>query len=291
MTSIPSPDAAAGEEAEAPRWGAHRPGLPFRVVRGLSRAVPQLPLIKQLAFLLRRVGRSLHTWVDVRHWGLRLRLRTAGNISESTFLFMPRRWDRPERRFLARHLRPGAVFVDVGANAGGYLWWVQRLLGSDWRGLAVEPDPELRARLRLNLYENGMTHVRVVAAAVGPTEGRSWIAIDPDNRGENVLVTEAPDGPGTGGSATTVEVRVVPLPELLDEEGLTRVDALKIDVEGLEPAILEDFLDRAPDRLLPQLLLTELPSPPEGRRLLARLEDRGYRLELRTRLNAGLRKV
>lgn len=291
MTSTAGPTGADSDDTAAPAWGAYRPGLRFRALLRLSRAVPQLPLVKQLAFLLRRLGRSLHSLVDVRHWGLRLRLRTSGNISEATFLFMPARWDRRERRFLAGHLRPGAVFVDVGANAGGYLWWLERVLGSDWRGLAVEPDPELRARLRFNLGENGMSHVRVIGAAVGPVQGRSWMEIDPHNRGENVLVSDGTGGSEVRGSGERVEVRVVALPELLEEAGLTTVDALKIDVEGLEPAVLEDFLDRAPDRLLPRLLLTELPPSPDGRRLLERLERRGYRVELRTRLNAGLRRA
>lgn len=290
MPSTSPPDAADDPDPPLPPWGAHRPGLLFRIVLRLSRAIPQIPVIKQLAFLLRRVGRSRHRQVDVRHWGLRLRLLTAGNISESTFLFMPRRWDRREREFLARHLEPGAVFVDVGANAGGYLWWLQWVLGSEWRGLAVEPDPELRGRLRLNLEENAMRHVRVVGAAVGVRGGRSRIRIDPANRGRNVLLPPEAGAAGTGEPARTVEVRVVPLLDLLEEAGLERVDALKVDVEGLEAEILDDFLDRAPDRLFPQLVLTELRDSPEHRALLERLDTRGYRVELRTRLNAGLRR-
>lgn len=253
----------------------------------LSRAVPQLPVLKQLAFALRRAGRSMvRDPVDVRHWRLRLRLHTSGNISESTFLFMPGRWDRRERSFLARHLHAGSVFVDVGSNAGGYLWWVQRKLGSSWRGVAVEPDPALRARLEQNLRANGMSHVELFPVAVGPAAGTAELVVNPRNRGQNVLAT--PGGHSDSDASEKVEVPVVPLPELLHGAGVDRVDALKIDVEGLEPAILQDFLARAPDTLLPRLILTELSDSEEHRGLLASLEEAGYRIELRTRLNAGL---
>ncbi len=285
MNRSASPASIPSSAPDAPPWGAFRPGPLARAALAASQAVPNRPLIKQLSFLFRRVVRLLgDDELDVEHWGLRLRLRPRGNISEGKFLFMPDRWDRTERALLARELHPGDRFVDVGANAGGYLWWVQRVLGSDWRGLAIEPDPQLDGRLRFNLATNGMAHVDVVAAAVSPAAGtgRGTLRRDPKNRGENVLVTEA------AATDDLVDVRVVPLPELVEEAGMDRVDVLKIDVEGLEPAILDDFLDRAPDRLLPRLIMTEVRDSPEHRATLDRLAGLGYREAARTRLNAIL---
>jgi FkbM family methyltransferase len=276
--------AAATISAAHPDWGRHRPPPAFRLVLAVSQRIPQVPGIKQLAFALRRIGRRLAADpVDVRHRGLRLRLRSRGNISEGTFLYMPGRWDRPERAFLASRLRSGAVFVDVGANAGGYLWWVQHLLGDRWTGVAVEPDPDLAARLRFNLATNGMDHVQLFPVAVGPTDGSARLRVDEENRGQNALVS----GAGADVPGQVVDVRVVPLPELLEEAGVTRVDALKIDVEGMEPAILDDFLDRADPALRPGLILMELLDEASHRGLFDRLEAAGYRVALRTRLNVA----
>lgn len=273
--------------AEVVPWGAYRPGPIARACLAASQAIPNRPGIKQLSFLFRRVVRLLGTEeVDVEHWELRLRLRPKGNISEGKFLFMPDRWDRSERTLLARELRPGDRFVDVGANAGGYLWWVQRVLGSNWRGLAIEPDPQLHGRLRFNLDTNGMRHVQVVAAAVTPEPGvgHGTLRRDPDNRGENALVAGATDREGDD----LVDVRLVALPELLEQADMDRVDVLKIDVEGLEPAILADLLDRAPDRFVPRLIMTEVRDSPEHHGILDRLVNEGYREALRTRLNVVL---
>lgn len=304
QTDPGDPGPPADPVPDPPAWGAHRPGLTFRILVRASRAVPQVPLVKQLAFLLRRIARLVAADpVDVVHWGLRLRLLTRGNISESTFLFMPRRWDRSERRFLARELGPGAVFVDVGANAGGYLWWLLHLLGRDLRAVAVEPDPDLYRRLRFNLATNGFDHVAVVGAAVGPEAGEGWLRIDRRNLGESALA-ESPTGPpgpaGAGwgrdpderpGAGTDrVRVPVRRLPELVVAAGLSRIDALKIDVEGLEPPILQDFYDRAPEALWPRLLVVERQPGPEHSALVARLEGLGYRQALASRLNVVLRR-
>lgn len=257
------------------------------MVLSVCRAIPSIPVIKQLRFLLRRMFRAFSgPYVDVEVWGLRLRLSPAGNRSEGGFLFLPHRWDGLEREFLASGLAPGAVFVDLGANAGGYLWWVQRQLGHEWRGVAVEPDPQLRARLEHNLAANDMDHVRVFPYAVGPEPGEASLRIDPVNRGQNALVGERE---GYGGEQAMVTVRIVPLPELLEEAGLERMDSLKIDVEGLEAAILEDFIDRAPPALLPNLILMEMARHSEPHdAAVRRLEGLGYEVVLRTTLNVGL---
>jgi FkbM family methyltransferase len=283
--------------APAP-WGAHRGGLHFHALLRSARAVPLLRGVRQLAFLLRRMARAVaQDPVDVVHWGHRLRLRTRGNLSEAAFLFMPRRWDRQERRYLARALQPGAVFVDVGANAGGYVWWVLHLLGRDCTILAMEPEPGLHGRLLFNLRTNGFDHVTVLRTAVGTGAGAGWLRLGARNLGESVLIADADadaaGGPEPGpepGGARAVRVPVRPLPELVAEAALPRVDALKVDVEGQEAAILQDYFERAPEAVWPRILLVERHATAEHRALAARLAELGYREELATRLNVVLRR-
>jgi FkbM family methyltransferase len=270
-----------------PPWGAYRGGRLFRLLLGAARRVPRTVGVRQLAFLLRRLARGVATDpVDVTHWGHRLRLRTRGNISEATFLFMPGRWDWRERRYLQAELRPGAILVDVGANAGGYVWWLLHLFGRDCTILAVEPEPGLHARLVFNLRTNGCDNVTVLRMAVGTEPGTGWLRLGTSNLGENRLVAAA-EGTGAGAG---VAVPVRPLPELVAEATLPRVDALKIDVEGLEAAILADYFDRAPEALWPGILLVERQSTGEHGALLRRLAGLGYREELTTGLNVLLRR-
>jgi FkbM family methyltransferase len=255
----------------------------FRALLWGSRVIPQRPLIKQLTFLLRRLARAAtRDPVDVVQWGHRLRLLTRGNFSESTFLFMPDRWDRRERALLARELGPGAVVVDVGANAGGYIWWVLHLLGRDCTVLAVEAEPSLARRLEFNLATNGYANVRVECVAVGLTEGEAWLRLAAHNQGENTLVADGST------ESHAVPVRVRPLPELVEDAGLERIDALKVDVEGMDAAILQDFFERARPALRPRLLIMERNPGPEHERLMGWLAGAGYRQVVTSPLNVAL---
>jgi FkbM family methyltransferase len=269
-----------------PPWGAYRPDALSGFLVALVRAVPKWPLVKQAAFPLRRLARRrLAGPVDAELWGHRLRFQARGNISEARLLFLPDRWDREERAVLVRHARPGMVFVDVGSNFGGYTWWVLSLLGEDCRIVALEPDPELNARLRFNLETIGCRNVTVLPYAAGERHGLATLSIHETNRGENRLLdVDAADG------SRGVEVPVRTLKEVLEETGTERVDVLKIDIEGLEPQVLRAFFQDSDPSLWPRLLFSERKDTPEHAELERDLLTKGYVLEARTRLNMVLRR-
>lgn len=266
-------------------WGRYAPAGSLALLVRLSRAVPTWPLVKQLVFPLRRaVRRRVDGPVDYELWGHRLRFVADGNISEGALLFFPDRWDCREREFLARELRPGAVFVDVGANFGGYTWWILSRLGRRCRGLLLEPDPALHAQLARNLEENGVENVRALPTAAGAAAHSATLHLGESNRGQSSLVEHA----GTGASARTVAVR--PLLDLVREEGFDRLDLVKIDIEGMEPRVLDAFFGSAPESLWPRLLCTERHDTDGHAAMEARLLELGYRVALRTRLNLILRR-
>ena len=253
----------------------------------VTRAFPRWPLVKQLALLLRRAAvRSLDGPVDSTLWGHRLRFLPRRNISERRLLFMPTGWDAQERALLDRILEPGTVFLDVGCNFGGYTWWVLSRLGRNCTVVALEPDPELHARLRFNLVTNGLDHVRTLASAVGEKEGRAMLHIHGTNRGENTLLELA-----EGIESDAVEVPVRPLEALAREEGLERIDILKMDIEGMEPKVLRAFFESDPGPLRPRWIFCETKDTPDYRELETLLENQGYSVVLRTRLNMALQRV
>lgn len=218
--------------------------------------------------------------MDHTLWGHRLRFEPRGNVSEGRLLFMPRAWDRRERAILDGILAPGMVFVDVGANFGGYTWFVLSRVGSGCTLLALEPDPELNARLRFNLRTNGWSHVRVLPVAVSGSPQRAVLQVHGGNRGQNKLF----DLPPTSGPRPD-EVQVETLRHVVDSARLTRIDVLKIDIEGLEHSVLRAFFASGPGGLKPRWILCEWQETPEYEALGGLLADEGYVLEHRTRLN------
>ena len=68
-------------------------------------------------------------------------------------------------------LRPGFVFIDIGANVGAYSLFVGQRTCPPARILAVEPHPEAQRRLACNLALNGLGWVETVPVALrAPSE-------------------------------------------------------------------------------------------------------------------------
>ncbi len=276
---------------ESGAWGECRAGGRGALWLRVARFFPGGRPWSRFALLARRAARRHLTGpVDTVVWGQRLRLYPDRSVSEARILFLPRSWDRAERRLLAKWARPGFTFVDVGANVGGYSFWILSLVRASTRVVAVEPNPDLARQLRFNVGVNGaQERVRVVEAAVGAARGTGALVVDPRNSGEGRLVV-AGDSPGVG---RKIPVQVVTLADIVKDAGLDRIDCLKVDVEGHETEVIQPFLREARRGLWPRHLVVELKAGGRDGQRSAKLEGwlaaRGYRLELRTRLNGLFR--
>ncbi|MGA2837171.1 MAG: FkbM family methyltransferase [Acidimicrobiales bacterium] len=117
-------------------------------------------------------------------------------------------------------LRPGDLFVDVGASAGSYSLWAA---DHGARVISVEPNPIARGLLTDNIALNGYP-IEVVPAALGREAGTAWFT---DGLGTSNHLAEEHQG-------TEVELRT-----LDGVVGDRHVRGLKIDVEGAERLVLE----------------------------------------------------
>ncbi len=278
---------------DASPWGVHRPGGWGGFWLGTARSLPPGWPWSRFALVARRMSRrGLKGPVDTRLWGHRLRLFPDRSVSEARILFLPRSWDRPERALLREWMAPGFTFVDVGANAGAYSFWVLSLAGHGSRIVAVEPDPALARQLRYNVGINGAgERMRVVEAAVAASPGEGTLVLAPGNSGRNRLASKGEAAAGTGGTGT-VPVRVVTLADVVAESGLDRIDCLKVDVEGREADVIRPYMSCAPRSRWPRRLIVELSRGRAGRgsgptELESWIVARGYRLVRRTKLNGA----
>lgn len=127
--------------------------------------------------------------------------------------------------FLLHLLRPGDLFVDVGANVGSYTVLASAVCGA--RTIAIEPDPGTVQSLKRNVEANGIgDRVTVIEAALGASPGtvRFTVGQDTTNR---VVVADA--------GVETREVEVLTLDATLAKQAPVLV---KMDVEGYEPQVV-----------------------------------------------------
>lgn len=194
-----------------------------------------------------------------------------------------------ERDWLASHLKPGDVLVDIGANVGSHtISLAKRVPGL--KVLAIEPNLAIRERLRENLALNAIepSTVTVAPVAIGPIEARGRLCKrHRTNAGSASL--KPPAGEPEAALAESIQVTVEPLAAVLKRFGIRRIDALKIDVEGYEDEALIPFLETASPALLPKVIEIETAMSAEWRTdVVAALVARGYRIDRTTAENAML---
>jgi FkbM family methyltransferase len=133
-------------------------------------------------------------------------------------------FDVPEAAL--RFAPAGGVVFDIGANLGEWAVPLAKAVGDGGRVLCCEPNPLCVAALETTLRINRLRHVRVLPVAISDANGEGHLAIDPVDSGQSHL---AESGMG---------VPLCTLDSLVAEQALTRLDLVKIDVEGHEPAVL-----------------------------------------------------
>ena len=122
---------------------------------------------------------------------------------------------------------PASVVCDIGANIGNHTLYFAKVLGAG-KVISVEPQPGVHATLQRNIALNDLQD-RVVTHRVmlGEKAGVGRVAkFNPRNLG------------GTAFEVGEGEVPLTTLDALVPEEDIARLDLIKIDVEGMQQAVL-----------------------------------------------------
>lgn len=135
---------------------------------------------------------------------------------------------------LQQCLRPGDVFIDVGANIGLMSLVAARAVGARGHVYACEPDPGTYAILKQNIEINQLRNLSTFPIALGASAATLALHRTIDrNRGSASLA--APGEAGDGGTLVPVKT----LDEFCREHAISNVRMLKIDVEGWELPVLQ----------------------------------------------------
>jgi FkbM family methyltransferase len=231
-------------DADLSAYGTHRPNAMQRVVIAVAQATP----LKRGAFrptLSKLVNFLGEGPVDTTYQGASFRFYHQASATERGALFNAD-YNGEELAFLREHTPQGGVFIDVGANVGTFALPMAVHVGPSGRVVAVEPHPLSHGRLAFNVQASQFAHVALVAAAAGEEDGELLLATDNDNLGASAITRE-------GG----IRVPSRRLFGILQDQGVTAIDSLKIDVEGYEDRVLMPFFREAPQSLWPGAIVIE----------------------------------
>jgi FkbM family methyltransferase len=189
-----------------------------------------------LRLLARRASRgSVHRLLTSRTWtieggeGKGLKLQFPQNLE-----YISGTSELPVQRELARRLKPGDVFYDVGANMGFFSLIASRFVGPQGSICAFEPDPRNAAAIRENASLNGLHNLRLCQVALGATSRRAEFVVARWDGGGSLF--EECTSPSDRADRT--EVQVEPLVALIPAQKLPDPTFVKIDVEGAELEVL-----------------------------------------------------
>jgi len=186
--------------------------------------------------------------------GVFARLYPSGNRCEKRAFAGVQVWDGLERLALKSAIESDGetpfVFLDVGANVGLYSLYVNAYAQQTNRAaqiIAIEPGVETCARLEVNIAAS-KANVQIIRAAVSDAPGTGHLGGGEINRGEAKLLAQ---------SGETETVVVDTLPRIARTLGITRIDAMKVDIEGHDLKALTTFFEDASSKLHPSLLILE----------------------------------
>lgn len=147
-------------------------------------------------------------------------------------------WERESWETIRSHLGGGATFVDIGAHIGYYSLKAAPVVGPTGRVIAIEPNPETIQKLYGNIQASGARNIAVAPVACSDAEATLELFGAPrSNTGETSL--SRTNASQDSQAVTSYKVSARPLDEIVKDAGVSRVDVVKIDVEGAEYLVLK----------------------------------------------------
>lgn len=209
---------------------------------------------------------------------------------ELDFQYLMGQYDKKELEFLINSYEPGSHFIDAGANIGFYSLFFSRRI-PDSIVLAFEPDPYNLKRFNENIALNDFHNINVAPYALSDSDNPKDLIINcPRNRGGSSFLLPESEVLNEGFNKISVECKT--LLAGLEENNVTSISALKMDIEGYEYPVLSKFFKQAPASLYPSSLVVEsfdTTISKVGGNPIELLLDNGYKLVGQSNFNYFLK--
>lgn len=126
-----------------------------------------------------------------------------------------------EERFLQAYLKPGDVYVDVGANIGALTLTAASVVGDNGKVYAFEAHPRVFSYLKKNVELNMFSNIRCYNCTIGRSSGVVSFSDRRSDDQNSILVNGK------------LQVPIYCLDEIIEKD-INKIHLLKVDVEGYE---------------------------------------------------------
>lgn len=222
----------------------------------LTRGFRRLDFSGKAQFLEHTCPKEGNLVADI--FGYRVKLNLADSVQRRIYCGT---YKSDQYDMLNRYIRRGMTFVDVGANIGYYTLlfasfeqeyprdgsFDQDYLGNPGRVYAFEPGPLASERLVETISYNDLLNVHFQPVALGDAAGERPLYVSRRPNDSRCSMLPFAD-------SVPVEVPIKRLDDALKEQGVLKVDLLRLDVNGYEPNVLAGASEYLKERRIAAIL-------------------------------------
>ena len=198
--------------------------------------------------------------LDIASMGRGLQRRVNGHklrLPTRYFKYFPETYEAENFEFLKESCKPGAVIIDIGAHIGLFSIIAAQVTGKTGKLYAFEPAPGTYALLQQTVVINHEEQViETMQKAVGKENGKITFFVS-DNKADNSnsLVNYKEDR-----SLHGIDVAVTSIDNFVKEKNISKLNFIKIDVEGAEYDTLQGAVNTLKN-LRPKCIVAIHPEP------------------------------
>lgn len=127
-------------------------------------------------------------------------------------------------------VKRGDVIVDAGAHIGLTVIMAAKAAGNEGMVIAIEPNENNMHALKRNATREGLKNVVIVPKAIWSEKGTMRLYLHDCSDGHSVVNKQ----PKENGTVESVEVKADTLDNILAEMKVSKVDFIKMNIEGAE---------------------------------------------------------
>jgi FkbM family methyltransferase len=203
--------------------------------------------------LFTRQTREPSSFRQSRVDGMSVLVKANEDVGREIYFFQD--FESEESKYILENIRETDICVDVGANIGFYsLSFAKKAVRGEVH--CFEPVPLNFHMMAVNVLANAFSNVSMNNCAVGDVNCETEFCVAQDGAFSSLINT------GRKVVSEILKTRVLTLDSYCRERNLTRIDVLKVDVEGAEMAVIRGATEVLSDpKRRPHLVMLELFEP------------------------------
>ena len=156
-------------------------------------------------------------------------------------------WEKNSTKIIKKYLKPGDIFIDVGANIGYFTILASKIVGDNGRVLAYEPTKKYATQIKMNIKDNDKhNNISFFPYGLSDTSTQAVINIG------NSSATLHKFGDLSENDIERIELKQ--FDTVFNKSSIDRIDFIKVDIDGHEPAFFKGAIKNI-KKYKPKILL------------------------------------